>query len=219
MKKIFFAYSDNEKDVELYKQFNKHFAAYAKKGLIAIVDKDELFRVNNDKEKVIEFLQNADLTIPLLSVDYATSDDCINMLGMATDAKKIIIPVLLRDFDWKELDGIRNLENVLLPEDKQSVNAHISSDNDKDAVFAIMAKKVKAIVFNDFEGIEIKKNKGTFYYILATILLIIGILAGYVGYTLANKNWQIGVIIFLMFGCIALFSVKNVLFPTKFKIN
>ena len=218
MKKIFFAYSDNEKDIELYKQFNKHFTAYAKKGLIAIVDKDELFRVNNDKEKVIEFLKNADLTIPLLSVDYATSDECISMLGMATDAKKIIIPVLLRDFDWKELDGIRNLENALLPEDKQSVNAHISLDNDKDAVFAIMAKKVKAIVFNDFEGIDIKKNKGTFYYILASILMIIGVLSGWESY----QQWNdliLSVIIFLMFGCIALFSVKNVLFPTKFKIN
>ena len=218
MKKIFFAYSDNEKDIELYKQFNKHFTAYAKKGLIAIVDKDELFRVNNDKEKVIEFLKNADLTIPLLSVDYATSDECISMLGMATDAKKIIIPVLLRDFDWKELDGIRNLENALLPEDKQSVNAHISSDNDKDAVFAIMAKKVKAIVFNDFEGIDIKKNKGTFYYILASILMIIGVLSGWESYQQWN-DLVLSVIIFLMFSCIALFSVKNVLFPTKFKIN
>ena len=214
MKKIFFAYSDNEKDIELYKQFNKHFAAYAKKGLIGIVDKEEIFKLNNDREKLNEFLKTADLTVPLLSVDYAASDECVKLLDLAADNKKIIIPVLLRDFDWQVLDEMRNLENEMLPSDKQSVNSH----NDKDEIFSTIAKKVKAIVFNDFEGVNIKKSSGTFYYILASVMIVIGILAALVIYK-QWEDWRISAIIFLMFGCIALFCVKNFLFPTKFKVN
>jgi len=218
MKKIFFAYSDNAEDIDLYKRFNKHFAAYAKKGLIGIVDKDELFRVNNDRTKVQEFLATADITVPLLSIDYLNSDECVKLLDSAAGAKKLIVPVLLRDFDWQEMDEIKRLENSLLPEDKQSVNSHISGDRDKDEVFASIAKKVKGIVFNDFEGIQIKKSSGTFYYLIASIVMIIGILAGVVSFNQWG-DWKISAIIFLMFAGIALFAVKNVLFPTKFKIN
>ncbi len=218
MKKIFFAYSDSAEDIDLYKRFNKHFAAYAKKGLIGIVDKDELFRVNNDSTKVQEFLTTADLTVPLLSIDYLNSDECVKLLDTATNAKKLIIPVLLRDFDWQEMDEIRLLQNAMLPEDKQSVNAHVSVDKDKEEIFASIAKKVKGIVFNDFEGISIKKSSGTFYYIIASIVMLIGILAGILTYSYWG-DWKISAIIFLMFGGIALFAVKNVLFPTKFKIN
>lgn len=218
MKKIFFAYSDNEKDVELYRQFNKHFTAYAKKGLIAIVDKEAIFKVNNDKSKVEEFLQSADMTIPLLSVDYATDDTCIQLLDKATDSNKLVIPVLLRDFDWQEMDEIKSLEKSLLPEDKQSVNAHISNDNDKDEVFATMARKVEGIMFNDFDDITISKSSNTFYYILGSILLLIGILAAVYCHSKFG-DWLISGIVFLMFVCIALFAVKNALFPTKFKVS
>ncbi len=218
MKKIFFAYSENEKDVELYKQFNKHFAAYAKKGLIAIVDRDEMFRVNNDRSKVEEFLKSADITVPLLSVDYIASDECIKMLDTASDAKKLIVPVLLRDFNWEDMDEIKAHQQSLLPEDKQSVNAHISKDADKEEVFANIARRVKGIMFNELESVKIRKSSGTFYYILASILIVIGALAGFLSFSKWG-DWMISTIIFLMFGCIALFAVKNVLFPTKFKID
>src|SRR5437868_6116780 len=218
MKKIFFAYSDNEEDIGLYKRFNKHFAAYARKGLIGIYDKDELFRVNNDRTQLEESLKTADLTIPLLSIDYLNSDECIKLLDTANNEKKVIVPVLLRDFDWQEMDEIKNIRGSLLPEDKQSVNSHVSTDKDTEEVFANIAKKVKGIVFNDFEDVQIKKSSGTFYYIMASIVLVIGILAGVLSF---NKwgEWMISAIIFLMFACIALFAVKNVLFSTKFIIK
>jgi hypothetical protein len=218
MKEIFFTYSDNEKDIELYRQLNKHFAAYAKKGLIRIIDKEELFRLNNDKTLVETFLKKADLAVPLLSVDYVANDDCVKMLDIAADANKTIIPVLLRDFDWQQMEEIKKLENELLPNDKQSVNAHMSTAHDKDEVFADIAKKVKSVVFNDFDGITIKKKPGTFFYILATVVLVIGALAAIVSYDFL-KDWKIAAIVFLMFGCISLFCVKNILFPTKFKLN
>ena len=218
MKKIFFAYSENEKDVELYKQFNKHFAAYAKKGLIAIVDRDEMFKVNNDRTRVEEFLRTADITVPLLSVDYVASDECIQLLDKATGSRQMIIPVLLRDFNWEEMEEIRGYESSLLPEDRQSVNAHVSKDADKDEVFANMARRVKGIMFNEFESVVIRKSSGTFYYILALILVAIGALAGFFSYSKWG-DWMLSGIVFLMFACIALFAVKNVLFPTKFKVN
>jgi hypothetical protein len=216
MKKIFFTYSDNSRDVELYTEFNKHFKTYAQKGLVMIVDKQELFRVDNDKDKVAGFLQESDIAIPLLSVDYLGNDDCMKLLGMATAGNKMIIPVLLRDCDWADLD--KRVAANLLPDDKQSVIQHIKEDGSQDEVFSDIAKKVKAIMFKELESVTIKTGSNTFYYILSGIVLVIGILAAWFSYS-KWLDWKISTIIFLMFGAISLLAIKNVLFPTKFKIG
>src|ERR1044071_4768981 len=117
MKKIFFTYSDNPKDTELYKEFNKHFKTYARNGMLVIIDREELFRISNDKEKVAAFLRESDITVPLLSVDYLTNEECMKLLDIAAEGQKTIIPVLLRDCDWSELDKIKKLSDQLLPED------------------------------------------------------------------------------------------------------
>jgi len=217
MKKIFFTYSDNAKDIELYKEFNKHFITYARKGMLMIVDKDELFRVNNDKEKIAEFLKDADITIPLLSVDYLTSEECIKLFETASSANKTIIPVLLRDCDWTELDKQNKLHENLLPDDKQSVAQHIE-DGEEDEVFSSIAQKVKRIVFKELETVNIKSSSKTFYYILAGIVLLVGGLLTGISQSQWH-DWKISAIIFLMFVAIALLAVKNVLFPTKFKTS
>ncbi len=218
MKKIFFAYSDHAKDVELYKEFNKHFKTYARSGMLMIIDKDELFRVNNDNEKTLKFLDESDITVPLLSVDYLTNDQCLTFLESAVAGNKMIIPVLLRDCDYAGIDKMKGLETHLLPDDKQSVTEHISKDGGQDEVFSAMAKKVKAIIFKELGSVTIKTGSKLFYYILSGIVILIGGLAAAISYTKWG-DWKISSIVFLMFTVIALFSLKNVLFPTKFKIG
>jgi len=44
MKKVFFAYSDDTEDIDLYKELKRHFTAYAKQGLLSIMARYEFFR-------------------------------------------------------------------------------------------------------------------------------------------------------------------------------
>jgi hypothetical protein len=218
MKKIFFAYSDNAKDVELYKEFSKHFITYARKGMIFIIDKDELFRVDNDNSHIYKYLDESDITVPLLSVDYLVSDQCIKLLETAAAGNKTIIPVLLRDCDFTGIDKMKELENNMLPDDKQSVAEHIIKEGGQDEVFSEMAKKVKAIIFKELESVKIVTGSRLFYYILAGIVLLIGGLGAVFSYLQWN-DLIIASIVFLMFVVIAFYALKNVLFPTKFKIG
>lgn len=48
-KKIFFSYSNQNEDPELYNKLNKHFAAYPCIGLVGIIDKIYL---QNDQQKI-----------------------------------------------------------------------------------------------------------------------------------------------------------------------
>jgi hypothetical protein len=218
MKKIFFTYSDNAKDLELYKEFNKHFKTYARSGMLMIIDKEELFRINNDKEKALQFLNESDMTVPLLSIDYLNNDECLKMLESAMTANKTIIPVLLRECDYEGIEKIKSLEEHILPEDKQSVVEHSVKDGGQDEVFTTIAKKVKAAVFKELDTINIKTGPTLFYYVLSGIVFLIGILATIFSYT----KWEsliMSAIIFLMFVVVALFPLKKALFPTKLSIS
>ena len=218
MKKVFFTYSDNAKDIELYKEFNKYFISYARSGLITIMDKDAVFVLNNDSTQLEELLKTTDITVPLLSIDYINSDECQRVLAAARAQQKTIVPVLMRDFDWTVSDTIKGMSALLLPEDKQSVVKHIE-EGDRDEVFTSVAKKVKGIIFHELESVRIRSGPRTFYYIIAAIVMVIGLLATIYSYVYLKQTWIICGIIFLMFTGVALFALKNVLFPTKFRIG
>ena len=220
MKKIFFAYSDNQEDLNLYKDLKLHFTPYAKKGVLKIIDKDELFRMSSDKEKAIEQLRESDLTVPLLSIDYLNSDECLHLLETAVISNKKVIPVLLRACDWADIDKNSQWAKNLLPEDKRPVVQHIKAEGDDDKIFNGIALLVKAFILNDvLESItmpEEKKRTGLFYYLLAGIVFLIGVLAAVISYSLL-RDWKISALAVLMGVAISLLALKNVFFPTKFK--
>jgi hypothetical protein len=222
MKKVFFAYSDDTEDIGLYKELKQHFTAYARQGFLSIIDKDELFRISGNKEKTNELLQNSDFTIPLLSIDYLNSDECLKLLDAAKASQKPIIPILLRACEWEEIDKLKDLGGNILPDKEQSVAQLISSDRTGDVIFSGIARKVKAVIFNDdlkkLEGIKVTGGSKTFYYILASIVLLIGGLASAISYS-RLMDWKISAVIFLMFVVVALLALKNILFPTKFRIR
>jgi len=222
MKKIFFAYSDDTEDIGLYNELKQHFTAYARQGFLSIIDKDELFRINGDREKTNEVLRNSDFAIPLLSIDYLNSNECLKLLDDARASNKPIIPILLRACEWEAVNELKNLQGNILPDKNQSVVQLISADKTGDVIFSGIARKVKAVIFDDdlkkLEEVQVTGNSKVFYYLLAGIVLVIGGLASAIAYS-RMRDWKIAAVIFLMFVAVALLALKNVLFPTKFKVR
>ena len=105
-KKIFFSYSNQNEDLEFYNKIHKHFAAYSNIGMLGIIDKKEIFKLTGDSTKINELLKTSDITIPLLSIDFINDEECLKQLEVAAGEKKVIVPVLLRDFDWEAFKEI-----------------------------------------------------------------------------------------------------------------
>lgn len=223
-KKIFFSYSNQEADLALYDRLNKHFTAYSKGGLLGIIDKKEIFTLTADKAAIFEILKNADIAVPLLSIDFMNDDECMKQFENAELNKKVIIPILLRDFDLDAFKNIEQYKKNILPNDLIPVENQISSGKNDDTVFKEIAQRVKAIVFPEFASLVVHKTSHTFYYIIASLVLLIGSVASIVVYNLTETFETMQRILFaalclLMFISIAFIAMKNVLFPNKINIK
>ncbi len=223
-KTIFFSYSNHNEDLELYDKINKHFKAYSSIGLLGIIDKKEIFKLAGDKSKVIEILKSSDITIPLLSIDFINDEDCLKQLESAAGDNKVIVPVLLRDFDWEAFKEITKYREKILPNDLNPVENHITAGSNDDTVFKEIAQHIKAIIFPEIGNIQVQKTSKPFYYILATLVFVTGIVASVIIYNVTKGLDQTQRILFtalslLMFACIGLIALKNVLFPNKLNIK
>jgi uncharacterized membrane protein YwaF len=223
-KKIFFSYSNQAEDLELYKRINKHFAAYAGIGLLGIIDRTELFKMTADKTAVAEILKSSDIAILLLSIDYITDAECLQQLETASLNQMKIVPVLLRDFDWEAFNKITQYRQQMLPDDHKPVENHITSGSNDDTVFKEIAQNVKAIIFPEIGKLQVQKTSHSFYYIIAALVFIIGIVVSVIVYSLTDGFEQTQRILFtvlslLMFASIGLIALKNVLFPNKLNIK
>lgn len=223
-KKIFFSYSNQNEDLELYNKIHKHFAAYSNIGLLGIIDKKEIFKLTGDKTKISELLKSSDITIPLLSIDFINDAECLKQLESASDDHKIIIPVLLRDFDWEAFKEITKYKLQMLPQDLTPVENRIASGGNDDTVFKEIAQQVKALLFPEIRDIKVQKTSHLFYYIIASLVFIIGIVASVTVYNVTGGFEQTQRILFtilslLMFASIGLIALKNVLFPNKLNIK
>ncbi|MBL0181608.1 MAG: toll/interleukin-1 receptor domain-containing protein [Chitinophagaceae bacterium] len=223
-KKIFFSYSNHNEDLELYDKINKHFTAYSSIGLLGIIDKKEVFRITADKAQALELIKNADVTIPLLSIDYINDEECLQQLESAATNQVKIIPVLLRDFDWQAFQKITQYKKQMLPGDLSPVENHISADNNDDTIFKEIAQSVKAMILPEISGMEFQKTPHTFYYIISSLVFVIGIIASVIVYKETNdlesaEQLLFTALCFLMFACIGLIALKNVLFPNKVRLK
>ncbi len=219
-KKIFFSYSNQSEDLELYSKIHKHFAAYAGIGLLGIIDKKELFKLTGDKSKITELLKTSDITVPLLSIDFINDEDCLKQLETAADDNKIIIPVLLRDFDWEAFKDITKYRQQMLPNDFKPVENHITAGSNDDTVFKEIAQHVKALIFPEVRSMKVQKTNHGFYYIVAGLVFITGIVASVIVYNIStNQKILFTVLSILMFASIGLIALKNVLFPNKLNLK
>ncbi|HOZ96255.1 MAG TPA: hypothetical protein PKY86_05450 [Niabella sp.] len=217
-KQIFFSYSDIAQDKDLYSKINRHFSSYVRSKIISIVDKDTIFKQSADKTIAFELIRKSDLTVPLISADYLANDECYELLKTAISEKKDIVPILIRDVDIESEPELRLLKNRFLPEDGKSVLEHFDQKEDDDIILVAISKQIKDSAFREFKTVRIANDSKTFYFILAAIVLGMGITATiYVKQKLNDTT--ITIFTFLLFLSIALFAIKNALFPTGFKRN
>jgi len=213
-KKIFFSYSSQPEDLTLYNKLYKHFALYSKAGYIGIIGKDELLSIDNDTTRINEILKSVDITVPLLSTNFFNDSNCLQQISAASSQQVKIIPILLSSCEWQIFPGYIQYESNLLPEDKQPLLAHMDDTSDKDKVLMEVAQRIKHIAFPEIKELQLAKPNNLFNYILAVIVMALGVAAAiYVFRETQNNTFTI--LSFLMFACIAMVSLKNVLFPSK----
>jgi hypothetical protein len=219
MKKIFFNYSDHREDLELYKELNKHFSISILNKTIEIIDKDELFKTTANVDISIV---NADMTVPLLSPDYLANQECRRQLDVAFTAKKEIVPVLIRDCLWEEWNQTKDLAKELIPGDKLSVRNHMTKDGDKDTILKLMAKEIKGRAYDEeLRTITIKEVRAPAKGI-NSVLLILSLITGAattIMSWLVWDNWQIAVLVFLLFATIAIVLAAQIRMSTKMEIS
>lgn len=192
-----------------------HFSVFRNK--VKLEYKGSFVAGTDVAQAINESIVSSDFVIPILSVDYINDDDCMRQFKDSITSKKELIPILLRDFEWSELEELKSFENVLIPKDKNSIVNHISLSGNQDIVYRQIVSSVKDNIFSDKEkaAINISGSKVTnFYKIMSVIVAFISILA-LVWITASVQTWYISVLFFFIFLCIEALILRHIFFPTQ----
>jgi TIR domain len=206
-KKIFFCYSDNENDERQFTNLCLHFSVLQDKAELWY--KSKLKGGDETDEIIQQKVAESDIFLHLLSVHYLNDASCKKQFESSVNNKKVLIPVLLSSFDWQSDAALNKLSEEILPEDKKAIDLHPNFNE----VCTEIVQNVKRVVFGE-NSVRKSNNTRAFYWILATIILAIGVLSSVFVYNLFN-DIIIPIIVFLMFLSIDLFILRNLLFPTN----
>ncbi len=204
-KKIFFTYSDTDKT-----QFNNlclHFSVLHDKAEFWY--KDKLMGGDDTEEVIRQKLSESDILLHLLSVYSANDTACKKQIEYSVASEKKVIPVLLSSYDWKTDHTFSRFEDTILPEDQQPIDLHTNFNE----VCTKIVQDLKQSVFGEKASRKSDNNR-TFYWILASVVFLIGIFSSIVVYRFFN-DWIISGIAFLLFVCIDLLILRRLLFPTN----
>jgi hypothetical protein len=204
-KKIFFTYSD--KDETQFNNLYLHFSVLQDKAELWY--KDKLLGGDNTEESIKQKLSESDILLHLLSVYSANDTACNQQVEYSVSAQKRVIPVLLSSYNWKTDNNFSRFEANILPEDKQPIDLHQNFNE----VCTEIVQDIKQSVFG--EKLSQKKTSSrAFYWILGSLVLLIGILTSVCVYKLFT-DLLIALIVFLMFVSIDLLILRKLLFPTN----
>ena len=204
-KKIFFTYSDPDKT-----QFNNlclHFSVLQDKADIWY--KDKLIGGDNTDELINQRLSESDILLHLLSAHSANDQTCTKQVEEFVTARRTIIPLLLSSYAWQSDHNFSRFESRILPENKQPIDLH----NNFNKVCTEIVQDINETLFGEKKPPKNASSRA-FYWILGTLVLVIGILTSVYVYKLFN-DWIIAVIVFLMFVSIDLLILRKLLFPTN----
>jgi hypothetical protein len=93
-KKICFVYATEAEDMALYKDLSPHFALYARKGLLEVIDRDAVFKRHADPKKLADYINDSDITIPLISIHLLNDPECLDWLQKAIQSQSCFASTL-----------------------------------------------------------------------------------------------------------------------------
>jgi hypothetical protein len=207
-KKLFLNYSDSDPDDRrIYQNLRLHLSPVS--GRIEAWSPSNIAPGEEITNTIQTNFTNADAVIHLLSIHFENETQCVDLLKKSVESRKTNIPVLISSFDWESDPLLTNLKKEILP----SHDSPVDTFTNQDQVFTSIIKAIRREVLGDDTPFEMKSDR-RFYYVLSGIVLALGVVATlWVQATFAQL--YISLMVFLMFCCIILFTLRKVVFPTN----
>lgn len=138
---VFFSYS--HKDEELRNELEKHLIMLKRKGIIETWHDRVILAGSELTNEIDKNLQNADIILLLVSIDFLASDYCYDIemkkaLEMHANNEATVIPVILRNCDWHSAPFGKLMA---VPIDGKG----IVTWSDRDSAFLNVAKSIEAV--------------------------------------------------------------------------
>lgn len=204
-KKIFFTYSDA--DQTHFNNICLHFSVLQDKAEFWY--KGKMLASDDVRGLINQKLSESDILLHLLSPSSANDEECTGQMKISESANKKVIVVLLSSYPWETDNKFSPYKNELLPENKQPIDLH----NNFNEVCTEIVRDINESVFGQ-KSTAAKQSSRSFYWILGSLVLLIGCLTS--AYVYAHFNeLLITAIVFLMFVSIDLLILRRLLFPTN----
>ncbi len=142
--KLYISYAPE--DERLKKQLLKHLSLLVRKGIIESWDDRQIRAGDKRDEEILKHLDEANIILCLLSVDFMHSDFCYTIeMERALERQKLrevqVVPIILRAVDWK---GSPLGDLQVIPRDLN--NRPIADRPKKDKVFRVVAQEIQRII-------------------------------------------------------------------------
>lgn len=208
-KKIFFSYTDNEpiENAKLIQTVKLHFSRLNNEA--ELLFNEQQFALQADEGRLISLLDEADCKVHLLSVHYANEEKCMNQLNASVEHTENTFPILLSSFYWDNHSPFEKIESRILP----AKDKPLEMEPNINLAMTHIVKEVAS------KGLGLQKA-GTdgrkYYFILAFIVLILGIAATVWSYLMLGMI--LALLTLFMFLCIATVVMLRVWNPTSISL-
>ena len=153
MKKIFYSYC--EQDRVYQEDLEKHLQTLKENKLITDWHYKKILPSQEWQNEIDEHLKNSDIVLFLMSVNFINSEYCRKELEMAVNSKKRIIPIILKNCAWKDIeikkkkisDCYQALPDTLKPIDEW---------DSKDEAWQNIYQKIKKLLESQFDNTNLK---------------------------------------------------------------
>ena len=208
MKKVFINYSNDPEDKKLFESLYMHL------GLIRDFDIWHSGKINAGDvaaDQLNLHLKESEVVIPLLSVNYLNSNDCMTEFSSAKQLQKKLYPVLISSFDIDSCDALRDVNGNLIPEDKTFLETSANIDQAcmevcRELRCKVLGAKDSARIFNP--------DSRRFLYLLVAIPMFLGLSYGAWCY-FNNQVSSITYLGSLIMMSISLIPIIKLLLPTN----
>jgi len=144
-------YSYNQKDNRYREQMETFLTTLSRSKIIKEWSDKEIIAGQEIGEKKIAALNNADVIVFLISVDFLNSPQCVDEWNRAKqiskDGNKRLVSIIVRDCPWEDFDDLKDY--LSLPK----INGPVSSWTDSDSAWTHIYGEIKKVVLsirNDF---------------------------------------------------------------------